>query len=396
MISLQQMPKDLLLIILKYSEEYELLPWINKDKIEPFSLHYICQNENAFDFIRKVKHNYIKWSFILKNAGMTVFINEKMDTIIKYVKNPSMYLIANPNINKINNFLKIIENDIGIFRKKEWRHLVTHPKIMLFTHIVENNLELIKNYNLLGELQRNENAIDIIEKNFESIVDINNLCDLCKNTNIMRIISKLPKISEMDVRDKYYNPLHMIAQNSGAIQLIEENIELMDFSWICRNKNAVHIIKNNIDKIDYHALCYNTNPEVIELIDKHMEKNKNYKICSSIVDNKGMIKLIEKYPKIVRMVGKYKIINKPYFIEYLKNKKSKFYGKAIFGNPKIFESNIQKIYDVLQNPVDKNKGYCNNCDKIYNIKTLKIEGKCSKCRKRKKPSFIKTSKKIRF
>ena len=61
-----------------------------------------------------------------------------------------------------------------------------------------------------------------------------------------------------------------LAQNPSAIELLEENLDKIEFnSFIAENPNAVHIIEKNLDKLDklgWHSLS--SNPNAIHILEK--------------------------------------------------------------------------------------------------------------------------------
>jgi hypothetical protein len=62
----------------------------------------------------------------------------------------------------------------------------------------------------------------------------------------------------------------MLTQNPNAISLLKENIDKIDWHYICGNPNAIDIIRNNLDKIDWNLLS--GNPNAIQLLKENPDK----------------------------------------------------------------------------------------------------------------------------
>lgn len=70
-----------------------------------------------------------------------------------------------------------------------------------------------------------------------------------------------------------------------AMEMLEQNIDKIDWKMLSSNRNALHLLEKNIDKIDWKELSYNRN--ALHLLEQHIDKidwkfftmyNKNAKI----------------------------------------------------------------------------------------------------------------------
>jgi len=57
-----------------------------------------------------------------------------------------------------------------------------------------------------------------------------------------------------------------LSQNSspGAIKLLENNLDKIDWYYLSQNPNAIHILENNIDKLNWYRLSANPNIFVLD------------------------------------------------------------------------------------------------------------------------------------
>jgi hypothetical protein len=52
--------------------------------------------------------------------------------------------------------------------------------------------------------------------------------------------------------------------NPNAIQLLEENQNKIDWSYLSENPNMIHILEKNINKIDWY--CFSMNPSIFKKV----------------------------------------------------------------------------------------------------------------------------------
>ena len=78
-------------------------------------------------------------------------------------------------------------------------------------------------------------------------------------------------------------------QVSTAIQLLEKNLDKIDWNILCFNPNAIHLLEKNLDKINWNWLSQN--PSAIHLLKRYPE-NINYIRFSS---NPSLFKKVVNY-----------------------------------------------------------------------------------------------------
>ncbi len=99
-------------------------------------------------------------------------------------------------------------------------------------------------------------AIDILEKNLDKI-DWN---FLSMNPEAIHILEKNPD----KINWKW------LSENPAAIHLIEKNLDKIDWGLLSGNPAAIHLLEKNIDKIDWDFLSGNSG--AIHLIEKNLDK----------------------------------------------------------------------------------------------------------------------------
>jgi hypothetical protein len=105
-------------------------------------------------------------------------------------------------------------------------------------------------------LSINSNAIQILEKNIEKI----NWTMLSYNFNAIHILEK-----NMDKVD-----WTTLSRNINAIQILERNIEKVNWVTLSCNFNAIHILEKNMDKVNWENLS--GNDDAIRLIELNLCK----------------------------------------------------------------------------------------------------------------------------
>ena len=81
----------------------------------------------------------------------------------------------------------------------------------------------------------------------------------------------------------------LLSSNINAIQLLEQNVDVIDWNHLSSNTNAISILEKNIHNINWYALSGNIN--AIPLLEKHIEKI-NWSVLSR---NINAIPLLEKH-----------------------------------------------------------------------------------------------------
>lgn len=117
-------------------------------------------------------------------------------------------------------------------------------------------------------LSKNPSAVHILKKNIDKIDWYN----LSNNSN-----PDVIPLLEQEKKGNWSN----LSKNPVMIPLLERNLNKIVWKELSRNPKAVHLLKQNIDKIDWEHIASNPNPEVIPLIEQHLEDINNYSLISS-------------------------------------------------------------------------------------------------------------------
>ena len=261
------LPKEIRSTILeKFAEilptKYVLLDWIDKDKIDWYTLFL---NPNAIDLL-KDNQDKVDWNGLSHNTNAIDLIKERIEYENSLTKEEYNDLDCQDRIDwgqlSLNpNAIKLLEKNRN---KIYWDNLSLNPNaIDLLKEQIkyENNLSS-KDYKSLGVAQKinwnllskNPNAIDLLKENKDKI----NWNVLSVNPNAISLLKNKRKINWVGLS---YNP--------NAIDLLEKNQDKIDWDLLSSNPNAIHLLKNNQDKINWYYLS--TNPNAINLIEERIE-----------------------------------------------------------------------------------------------------------------------------
>jgi hypothetical protein len=128
--------------------------------------------------------------------------------------------------------------------------------------IVETRLdEVLSDPLCLLALKCNPSALPILQKH--------NLIDwtlLLTNPNALDFVSmNMDKYGgEFDER-----AWHLLSSNTGAIHLLEQNLDKVDWWQLSANPAAIHIIEQNLDKVHVPTLC--GNPNAVDLLEQNLD-----------------------------------------------------------------------------------------------------------------------------
>jgi len=61
-----------------------------------------------------------------------------------------------------------------------------------------------------------------------------------------------------------------LCSNPNAIDIIEKNLDKINWWWLSENPNAIHILEKNLDKIVWTKLSQN--PNAIHILEKNIDK----------------------------------------------------------------------------------------------------------------------------
>lgn len=345
---------DVANIIVSYLPEYELLDWIDENKL---FLPLLSSSDKAIDLLIKHKHK-IDWDdFALNSSSKAIpFMKENIDRLDRetweyislYAKDIS---ILEENLDKISWSLlcknpaaiPLIEKEIKENNGKRinWSTLSSLPEAM---YILKDNMEKID----WKFLALNPAAISLLEKEVKTYENHDWWWrSLCRNPAAASILKKYPhkidwgnvyvsigKISDspelMALARMYPDTLNWdpVSRRPEFISIIEDNFrnggDNIDWPELCENPAAIHIIERELEnadggvrgrvnwyflsgnpaaghilkihpnKINWDRLCENTSPEAIELLKDNIENHDGDKInWASLSSNPAAISLLK-------------------------------------------------------------------------------------------------------
>jgi hypothetical protein len=128
-------------------------------------------------------------------------------------------------------------------------------------NILRNNRQYI-NYKVLCGVEHGIEFVDELIKNNE--LEKIHWDELSKNPAAMHILND----------PKYYQYIDWIniLYNKNAVDLVKNNLHMIDEYWgvICKQPHLIDIIEQNMDKIDWNLLSENYN--AIHILEKNLEK----------------------------------------------------------------------------------------------------------------------------
>lgn len=133
-----------------------------------------------------------------------------------------------------------------------------------------------------------------------------------------------------------------IIRDKEVLDIIEKNLDKIEsVNSLSSNPEAIHIIKNNLDKIDFTDLSCNPNPEVINILSDKIEKI-DWEMLQNF--NRSAVEITKKYPD--RIDWELLCMSKHHeAIELLKNNLDKVDWDIISEN--------QKAYEIIKDNLDK-------------------------------------------
>jgi len=201
----------------EYLENHELL--IDK--------YYICQNEEAIHIMEKRIERDNAYIFNYNKNAVNFLRNNRQYIYYSYLCNTEHGVEFVDELIKNNELEKI-----------DWVVLCSNPAAM---HILSDP----KYYQYIkwNGIIRNKNAIELVKNNLHMV-------------------------------DKYWR---FICEQPHFIDIIEQNIDKIDWLSLSKNYNAIHILEKNLDKINIHLLRYNKNGFQLLLRLNHVFDNRyNY------------------------------------------------------------------------------------------------------------------------
>jgi len=316
------------LIIKKYMEKHET---ISNDL-----LNSIMKNSNAISFIKAYKDEISKMSCfcsLCRNTNpdvipiITQFTNKFKKCCWEVLcSNPNAFPIINNSktLSKISGYnawcflcansnpdiIALIGNHIDKLDQFCWRTLCKNPCPQIIP-IIEHNLDKIDKYYCWSYLCSNTNAIHIIKERLDNIItkpEYFNIITPTPNSVLLNysvLLNLCLNINALDLIEKYEDKLDLLLleqlsclRNSHAIRIVKRNVDKLNYEcWtrLWQNSFAFEIIEQHLNLLDYyqawHYLCSNTNPNVISILERNLEKIKNEHCFVALGSNKNAIHL---------------------------------------------------------------------------------------------------------
>jgi len=150
-------------------------------------------------------------------------------------------------------------------------------------HIIEKRIQ----YDNYGYINHNKNAVNFLRNN-PQYIDYNILCgeehgiefvdELIKNNELEKIywlrLSTNPATMHIMNDPKYYPYIDWrgIVYNKNALELVKNNLHMIYKRWafICGSPYLIDIIEKNMNKVNWCWLSYNYN--AIHILEKNIEK----------------------------------------------------------------------------------------------------------------------------
>jgi hypothetical protein len=229
--------------------------WCNNIKIEKYVCIYIIMYKLR-DWVDKTRLT----TYLSRNERAIEYLeqNEHLISDSIFANNNAIHIIE-----------KRIENYSGSF--------INYNKEAI--HFLRNNRKYIDYRILCGEEHGIEFIDELICNNKLKTIDWG---ELSSNPAAMHILND----------SKYYNKIawYLIPYNRNARTLIENNLHKMDYSWngICSQPHLIDIIVKNMDKINWDSLSENYN--AIHILEKNIDKINWYNLSG----NHNAIPILEK------------------------------------------------------------------------------------------------------
>jgi hypothetical protein len=173
-------------------------------------------------------------------------------------------------------------------------------------HIIEKRIQYTKYNCVIG----NKNAVNFLRNN-RQYIHYGNICivdhgiefidELIKNNELDKIdwdfLSRNPAAMHILNDPKYYEFINWkhIVYNNNAGELIRNNLHMVGKYWldICKQPHLMDIIEQNMDKIDWCSLSMNYN--AIHILEQNMDKIVIY----NLFHNKNGFELLLKLNYVI-------------------------------------------------------------------------------------------------
>jgi hypothetical protein len=283
---------------------------------------------------------------------------------------------------KLTNRLSLNERAVEYLEKNE--HLI-HRYSILFNlnaiHIIEKNFTS----DPFGDLSQNRNMVNYLRNNrkhmyypyiccFEYWIEI--VDELLKNDKINKIewgmLSRNPAAMHIINDPKYYkyidwksilynkNAIEFIKKNMDnvknhwshickqphLIDIIEQNMDKIDWVSLSENDDAIHILLNNIDKANIDNLRHNKNGFPILLMLGHTFNEYTFYHNNIIYDHFDYCTKNNKPYTLINLLAACGYTDE--HLEYLKKNKNEIHYYYLSCNPNIFEYDYKRMRETRQ------------------------------------------------
>jgi hypothetical protein len=284
-----------------FSKKKTLINWIDIEKLD---WDMLSININAINLLKE-NPDKINWKYLSMNPSAIELLKENQDKIYWYnlSSNPNAIELLKENKDKIN-YRKLVfnENAIELIKDK----IKEEQKL---TEEEYNNLDYT-NKICFDNLSTNTNAIGLLKEHKDKI----HWTLLSRNKNAIDLL--IPKRIE-EIANNYdmteYNPKsqlskHLLSTNKNAINILNQDPDIINWEYISQNTNAIHMIEDR--------LKYESNIDIDEYI--NLQDNK---ICwKQLSNNINAIRLLKTKIKMKeRLILKIKITENNTIEEVCKN-----------------------------------------------------------------------------
>ena len=274
----------------------KLRNWIDKEKL---NWVYLSRNSNAVQMLEKdLSHNGISWGNLSTN------------------KSPRAIRLFEQNLDKV-----------------VWSYLSFNPEAV---DILERHPDKIDWNELSGN--PNPRAIQLLENYVKYHPDKPEY-----SREVWDILSGNPAAIHLLEANPHKIDWDWFSENPKAIHVIEKNLDKVDWFGLSYNPNAIHILENNLHKVRWQSACCNPNPEIIHLLERHLDK-LSLEHWSDLNFHPHAIPLLEKYPDKIDFSS---LSENPNAIHILEKTRDKINWDNFSLNPSIF------VYDYDQMREDK-------------------------------------------
>jgi len=297
---------------------YKLRDWVDETQL----CETLSRNERAVEYLERHEH-LIDDNWILYNVNAIDIIEKR----IKYVNDYEYYYDYNSNINYNKNAVNFLRNH---------PQYIKYDKICGEEHGIEFVEELIKNNELdkinWCALSRNPAAMHILnDPKYYTYVDWRYIVE---NKNAVELIK-----NNLHMIEDWFN----ICKRPHLIDIIECNMDKLDWNALSINHNAIHILEQNIHNVNINYLCVNKNGFKLLLRLNHVFNNNNSYHKNIVFEYFDYCEKNNKSFNLIRHLSEYGYTEN--HMEFLQHNN---YYQYLSANPNIFEYDYKRMRETRQ------------------------------------------------